>query len=1613
MKASAILLVASLLPLYAIPLEVINPSIEVNDGTSGTSASDPSVLGWDGSGTLEEGAIDYGNGRWKLTFSENQEVRQLTSHAIEAGASYSLRFDATLISSSNSEPANVIVGGSRLNGDFNSDSSTTDERSFADTPFWFNLAGNQAQQATRLAPASLAQDGTRNGVLPDTGNGLFALDTEHDLATDEQFQLSYDWIDAAGWNDASDQIQATLYITDDDTITGTRTNLAAMLSGASTSDATSESFAGTFAPIPATADGKRLFLLIEAVDGNASTGGFARIDNVRLALFTPLLIGPGIRNGDFNDDPSTADSRTFDDTPFWVNLNGAQTVEATRTNIVFDGTRNTVNGQTAASQIFANDPDYTGITGDTFTVSFVWRDASGWSDGADRFEVSLFTTDDDTLTGAQTLIQALTTGLSTANNSWDSFSGDFDPLPASANAKRIFVQFKALDGDSSGGGFGRVDNFQLSVNDPNPTIPGGGGTGGTGSESSLIAEAFIDNGGTPQVIASRTFILKSQRNNTWDHYHFAIPSNTMDAFAGQNLAIRFRGPGGEEGISCAIDNVRLDYYPSSSPGNSFSYDWNTPNRTWVGPGFWGNRMQDWQLSNNRIETINGAKDRRTAHHVGTTIRGNGEDFSFSVRTGLNAGTNNSAARTGFLLGAGPNLDWRGALLVHDGLGRDFGLFLGLDGSGRAVIEDYSTGSVTTIANGATPTSFTNNTNLALEATYNAVPGTYTLTLEARSAGGTLLSSASIEVPSDRVLGSHGLLSHRGSNNAQFWFDDFSGTGGALQAEEERHLAIIGAMHTLSRQTLKLTAQLSPVSIADTSPLSLETWDGNQWNQVATAAIDNTDNLSSFTATFKVTNWDDTRDTLYRVGISVDGSHYYWNGTIRRDPIDKENLVIASTTCQRIADIGLEAEGVDWSPVDIWQPHTLAFSHIAKHQPDVLLATGDQIYEGQPTPPDRNSGDFNRQHDYLYKWSLWVLQVRELTRDIPTVAIPDDHDVFQGNLWGEGGILSNNQNNGGYVEPASWVKMVERTQTSNLPDADPYNPTQPAPPANAGTGIGVYFTGMTYGRLGFAILEDRKFKTGRDNFPADPAQQFMFGERQKDFLRAFASDWEGQDLKLAVSQTPLGQLRTHGSTGYGFGVNDRDSNGWPAHRRSEVWELFRLSRMFQLAGDQHLATVAQHGTDAPATAGYSFTSPAIANFFPRCWDPVHNAGGRTNIISPYKGDFFLDGKGTLPSGEPNLTSEFPNHLRVFAIANPLEYHNLTRNINPANLHDRGAGYGIIHVNKATRQITFECWPLHADPEFPQTGLQFPDWPVSIAQTDNDGRVATGFLPLIETRCEQNPVISVYNESTSELLYTQRILGNKFRPPVYENSSNYRVEISYRDDPVSETLPNQTATTAGPAALHSFTSLSPSITVGNSSLLQWDVESDTTLTIDNGLGDVTTYTVNGIGHLPVSPGTTTTYTLTLDDTITAQTTIQVFPAKDAWLAANFTAAERADPLISGDEADPDNDGYTNEEEFRFQTNPRNAASTPKFGAGILHLDGTLTIDFDAPFPVDSPACLPSIEASPDLLTWTTLPETDYREVARQASLDGTSRLTVRLLDDANAQSHRFYRASWTLP
>ncbi|MCG8585701.1 MAG: PEP-CTERM sorting domain-containing protein [Pirellulales bacterium] len=177
-----------------------------------------------------------------------------------------------------------------------------------------------------------------------------------------------------------------------------------------------------------------------------------------------ILVGGSTLNGNFNADTSATDSRTFVQTPNWVNLgSGGTGEEATRTNLDVDGSRNAVLAEDA-TRIFGIDTGYAIAEGDVFDISYVWRDAFNWIDGSDQVQVSLFVTTDDTIGGARTNLVQAVSGTSTIDSTYESVDQDavYTALIADAG-KQLFVEIDGLNGAGGADGFARLDNFVLEV----------------------------------------------------------------------------------------------------------------------------------------------------------------------------------------------------------------------------------------------------------------------------------------------------------------------------------------------------------------------------------------------------------------------------------------------------------------------------------------------------------------------------------------------------------------------------------------------------------------------------------------------------------------------------------------------------------------------------------------------------------------------------------------------------------------------------------------------------------------------------------------------------------------------------------------------------------------------------------------------------------------------------------------------------------------------------------------------------------------------------------------------------------------------------------------------
>ena len=170
----------------------------------------------------------------------------------------------------------TLVGGPKLNGDFNA-GGAGGVHTFSETPDWQNIGTGTQNENT--SNTNLSFNGTRNGIIAENAARQFGLDTGHTLAAGERFQVTYQWRDASNWNDASDRVRITLFTTTNDTITGVRTDLQSIDSSTSQANSTYQSEIALFEPIPEAAEGKRLFLSINAAQSGNS---FARIDNVVL-----------------------------------------------------------------------------------------------------------------------------------------------------------------------------------------------------------------------------------------------------------------------------------------------------------------------------------------------------------------------------------------------------------------------------------------------------------------------------------------------------------------------------------------------------------------------------------------------------------------------------------------------------------------------------------------------------------------------------------------------------------------------------------------------------------------------------------------------------------------------------------------------------------------------------------------------------------------------------------------------------------------------------------------------------------------------------------------------------------------------------------------------------------------------------------------------------------------------------------------------------------------------------------------------------------------------------------------------------------------------------------
>jgi len=756
-------------------------------------------------------------------------------------------------------------------------------------------------------------------------------------------------------------------------------------------------------------------------------------------------------------------------------------------------------------------------------------------------------------------------------------------------------------------------------------------------------------------------------------------------------------------LSCSADSV----VPVLTPRTD---------RPWLGKDFWSNPAEDWVLRDGRLENRFSGGNRSVViltAEVGQakesmTLKTVIDQISFETR---------GEGYVGFEIGRqGKFNDYRDAA-IHGA-----GLAAGIDFTGRLFIgeSDPKTEAIKMPLN-----------NVYLE--FKADPiedDLYDCSIRATDGAGREFGRTNRSVHGSRLEGLVSIMAttrlpqrqaltqpRKGpgvpivqtrGDEGRFAFSNIELSGGKVIARPERAFGpILWTTYTLDNSgTLRLLVQGAPFSRNAKHELSLEL----PGRKPILAFLE----PNSRTARFRALNVPTDKDTPFKVTLAGES----WEGTIRSIPKGRD-LVLTALSCN-------DATGF---------PHKQLVDNVAAQKPDLISFHGDQIYEavgGYGLIYDQQENDRSLQ-SYLRKYAMHGWTWREILRNTPSITIPDDHDVFHGNLWGAGGGPSDvskgygntAQDSGGYKMSVEFVNAVHRTQTGNLPE--------PADPAPCRSGMSVYFTSLAYGPLDLAILADRQFKTApRDLLPAaeiengwpanlrwDPVTQSshpdaeLLGPRQEAFLRRWVRNpAKNHRFRVAISQSPwlapqtlpknihhdkyVPTLPVYSPGEYAPDDEpkpDFDTNGWPKEKRDLGLALLKEAGALHITGDQHLGTTGQYGLKGHRDGPWWISSPAIANVWPRRWMPAEEGKSRRPGDPKWLGDF---------------SDAFGNPFTLHAVANP---HDIDRE--PARLFDRAVGYTVVTFNPSTGHATLANWPYWASPAQPAPDNEpYAGWPIVI-------------------------------------------------------------------------------------------------------------------------------------------------------------------------------------------------------------------------------------------------------------------------------------------------------------
>ena len=770
-------------------------------------------------------------------------------------------------------------------------------------------------------------------------------------------------------------------------------------------------------------------------------------------------------------------------------------------------------------------------------------------------------------------------------------------------------------------------------------------------------------------------------------------------------AMGLAGPWFGFGKSSAAQDIPGSTTEPAVDGPATVISWTgTHDRVWLCEDCWANPMEDWRVVDGAAECLSTGGDRNV-HLITHQLTDPSKPFEMSVVVSRVEDRKQDGG-VGFKIGVKSELnEYRSNVFAKNGF--------------RAGIIDGKLA----LRNKTVPVEeLKNPQQVTLRLIGRPTGKECEVTLIAMGSDGNELGRITNNFTADAMLGNVAIVNNfqaaprkRGVTKAngaasRYRFNDWTVAGQAFTVMPERKFGpILWSMYSLSDSrsdegfVMKISALTGPLGEDDNKDVELHIQENGNWRRLGSVGLD----TDAWTATFRIANWNEKVETPYKLVYrmrSTDGreTESTWTGKIKANPVGRP-LRIGALTCQN--DYGF--------------PYEPVAENLIRLDPDMLYFSGDQLYESHGgyglirEPAEPAILNYLRKY-YQHGWAF-----RDAMKDRPTLCIPDDHDVFQGNIWGEGGkpmdVKSGGaSSNGGYIEPARMVNVVHKTNAAHHPDYYDPRPVE--------QDISVYFGDMVYGNVSFAILGDRQWKSGPqhvetgsgradhvsdpdfDTSALDKPGLVLLGQRQEEFLEHWVDDWRGHSMKVLLSQTVFAAVATHHGKYDGYLKADLDSGGWPQTARNRAIQIIRKGMPLHINGDQHLTSAVQYGVDAQRDSCWSFCTPAIAAGYPRWWRP--DEVGMPHQNRPRHGH---DNTGEYLDG-------FGNKVYVYAVGNP-EVGTEKNRYDKA--HQKGSGFGLVTVDTQAKTYKLEAFRFLIDATDGKPSNQFPGWPLTIHQNENRG------------------------------------------------------------------------------------------------------------------------------------------------------------------------------------------------------------------------------------------------------------------------------------------------------